>query len=160
MRPRYSSRASGRSTALSDQQSRSQGKKVERGVGHAKQTRRKGKPSRVWRRCKPIWIAGRPAALTPASAAPPSAKKPSCLPKKHPSCPVLEKVILLRPFLLMRRSAYISAGVLFRAALSSTWLSQRIIYLPLNPRTMCDLGKLVDFVRSHDQTLISIPPQC
>src|SRR6266478_4817184 len=41
--------------------------------------------SRAWKKRKPIWIVGKPAALIRASTAPPNGKSPPCLPKKNPS---------------------------------------------------------------------------
>src|SRR5712691_7010644 len=42
--------------------------------------------SRAWKKRKPIWIVGKPAALIRASTAPPNGKSPPCLPKKNRSC--------------------------------------------------------------------------
>ncbi len=48
--------------------------------------RSKENASRVWKKHKPIWIVGKPAAPILASTAPPSGKSPPCLPKKNRSC--------------------------------------------------------------------------
>ena len=42
--------------------------------------------SRAWKKRKPIWIVGKPAAPIRASTAPPNAKSPPCLRKKNRSC--------------------------------------------------------------------------
>jgi transposase len=60
--------------------------KVERGVGHAKNTPLKGKRFESLEEAQAIWIVGKPAAPIPASTAPPNGKSPPCLPKKNRSC--------------------------------------------------------------------------
>jgi hypothetical protein len=41
---------------------------------------------RAWKKPKPIWIVGKPAAPTPASTAPPNDRSQPCLPKKNRRC--------------------------------------------------------------------------
>ncbi len=61
-------------------------RKVESAVGHTQATPLKGCASRVWRRRRPISIAGTPAGPTRASTAPPSARSRRCLPRSSPTC--------------------------------------------------------------------------
>jgi transposase len=61
--------------------------KVERAVGHAKQTPlRKDSASRAWKKPKPIWTAGKSAGPIRASTAPRSSKWRRCSPRKSRRC--------------------------------------------------------------------------
>jgi transposase len=61
--------------------------KVERSVGHAKQTPLKGlRFESLQVKPKPIWTVGKNAGLTPASTARPNARSRRCSPKRGPRC--------------------------------------------------------------------------